>query len=185
MATNTLQHVSPLSNNMRRNSEETYEEVKNLIRKEVWRVVGKYGGDFDDLMAEASTIYMAAYDSFDPASGSRFTTWLSNNLRWGLLDRVGERVRHNQRTSPVDEQQLSKEYRDWSPPDLLDELNEDAKLVVMLVIDTPEEIARIYTSKGGQPRNFRSTLRDHLAELGWTTARIAESFAEIRQALKN
>jgi len=38
-------------------------------------------------------------------------------------------------------------------------------------------------AKGDQPRNYRSSIRQYLAELGWTAARVAESFNEIRHAL--
>lgn len=185
MATDILHRVSPLSGCMRLNAEETYIEVENLIRKEVWRIIGKYGGDFDDLMTEASAIYLVAYDSFGTSSGTKFTTWLVNNLRWGLIDKVRNRINHERRFSVIDDQQISKNYRDWKPSDLIDELHEDAKLVAKLVLDTPEEIMQVYMGKGGQPRNFRSTIRDYLIEMGWTASRISESFAEIRQALKD
>ena len=183
MATDILDKVAPLTAGQRKNAEETYLEVEDLIRKEVWRICKKWGGDFDELMAEGQAVFMAAFDSYTPASGTQFTTWLVNQLRWNLTDQVRTRIGRNKRFEPVDDQQITGCYRDWKPADLLDDLHEDARLVAKLVIDTPAEIAWIYERKGGQPRNLRSTIRDYLADLGWTTVRIAESFREVARAL--
>jgi len=183
MATDILDRVAPLTGCQRRNAEETYLEVEDLIRKEVWRICKKWGGDFDELMAEGQAVFMAAFDSYSADSGIQFTTWLVNQIRWTLTDQVRSRIGRNKRFEQVDDQQIAGGYRDWKPADLLDDLHEDARLVAKLVIDTPEEIARIYFAKGGQPRNLRSTIRDYLVDLGWTTVRIAESFREIGRAL--
>ena len=183
MATDILDRVKPLTAGQRRNAEETYLEVENLIRREVWRICKKWGGDFEELMAEGQVVFMAAFDSYRPDCGAQFTTWLVNQVRWNLTDQVRERFRTGKRFEPADEQQSAGSYRTWNPADLLDELGEDARLVAGLVIDTPAAIAWIYERKGGQPRTLRSTIRDYLADLGWTTVRIAESFREVARAL--
>jgi hypothetical protein len=178
-----LDRVHPMAAGQRKNAEETYLEVENLIRKEVWRITKKFGGDYDELLAEANVIFMAAWDSYDLNCGTQFTTWLVNQIRWGLTEQVRNRIRAGKRFSRVDAEQLSGGYRNWKPSDLLDELGEDARLVASLVIDTPADIAWIYERKGGQARNLRSTIRDYLADLGWSTMRIAESFREVARAL--
>lgn len=183
MATDVLDRVTPLTENKKRAAEETYHEVENLIRKEVWRIAMRFGQEFDELMVEADVIFMSAWDSYDPTYGTQFTTWLVNQIRWGLTEQVRTQFRNRKKFEAVDAEQVAGGYRNWSPSDLLDELNEDARLVASLVIDTPAEIAWIYERKGGQARNLRSTIRDYLADLGWTTVRIAESFREVARAL--
>ena len=48
----------------------------------------------------------------------------------------------------------------------------------------PADLIQMAKTKGGQPRNFRSTIRDHLYDLGWTWDRVRESFQEIRQVVR-
>ncbi len=184
MAADTLAKATRMSNARRAAAEETFLEVRNLIRQRVWKLSKKYGGDFEELFAEASVIFIAAYESYpahNPPCG--FTTWLTNQVYWGLEDELRGRVRTSKKFEPADPDQIQAKNRDWEPASLLEELGSDARMVVELVIETPAEIDQIIRAKGGEARNVRSTIRDHLRGIGWTAARIAESFCEIRHAL--
>jgi len=64
------------------------------------------------------------------------------------------------------------------------DLDDDARLVVDLALDPPEEIARVAEDKGGTPRNYRSTIRQHLRyNDGWDAERVAAAFGQIKAAL--
>jgi hypothetical protein len=63
---------------------------------------------------------------------------------------------------------------------------EDTPLLGQLTgsdVETPAELEQVYRAKGGEARNLRSSIRQYLIEMGWTAARIAESFIEVRRAL--
>ncbi len=169
------------SSAQKRAAEETYLEVENLIRKQVWGLVKTYGGDFDELMAEASYLFIAAYN--DWPGDIPFTTWCGNWIRWALIDQLRVRISHQRHYTHVDDELIVKKTSDWRPADFIEELSEDASLVVQLVFETPAEIASVIACKGGQPRNYRSTIRSYLCSIGWTTRRITETFAEIGKAL--
>jgi RNA polymerase sigma factor (sigma-70 family) len=197
--------LSPVA---RSNAEETYNECLDLIRSVVWKVIRQYGGDFDELMSEANAAFLDAYRTFDGSSA--FTSWLHTRVWYSCVsfvrDRLEEQSRYKWReaeratvdgisiksigdASLADEsihngvENVPDRRSTWRVSDLLEELGEDARMVVSLTLETPTELARIAEQKGGQPRNLRSSLRQHLAEMGWTAVRIAESFSEVRRAL--
>lgn len=179
---------------------ETYEEVKRLIYHTVWSVVRQYGGDFDELMSEANVAFLDAYESFDGSSS--FSSWLRLNV-WGkCVDAVRNRLDEQRRYKRVkddtrsgipvqftaDSDGLAEGIPDrscsgWKIGGMFEELTEDAALVVKLTLETPAELEAVVRAKGGQPRNLRSSIRNYLAEMGWTACRIAESFNEVRRVL--
>ncbi len=74
-------------------------------------------------------------------------------------------------------------YRDWRHEmflvRILDSLSDDAKGVVRLVLDPPEEPKRAKT-----PSQWRGHLARILKEMGWTSARIAQAFTEIGNSIQ-
>ena len=168
---------------VRANASETYEECRKLIYSTVWSVIRQYGGDFDDLMSEANVAFLDAYESFDGSSA--FTSWVYSTVWYRCVDFVGSRLENQRRFQSVEDDTTIPDRRrsSWRINDMLEELGEDARLVVKLTIETPAELARIADVKGGQARNLRSSLRQYLADMGWTAVRIAESFCEVQRAL--
>ena len=166
----------------KRNVAETYKDVEKLIYSTVWQVVRRYGGHFDDLLSEANQVFLEAYESFDGSSS--FTNWLRFNVWWRLVDVQRSTHRERSRYVPVEDVDIAERTRsDWRMQDMIEELTEDAALVVKLVVETPAELEQVYRAKGGEARNLRSSIRQYLIEMGWTAARIAESFVEVRRAL--
>lgn len=171
----------PFSRQGRAAAEETYLDVQDLLRKQVWDLVKAYGGDFDELMAEANFLFVEAYRGY--RGEVPFSVWIRNWVRWALTDQIRIKLSHQQRYEVVDEHLLTKTYSAWTPKSLLEELSEDAAMIVRLVLDTPSEIAIVVSGKGGQPRNFRSTIRSYLGSIGWSAQHISETFDEIRRVL--
>jgi DNA-directed RNA polymerase specialized sigma24 family protein len=148
-------------------------------------------------------VFLTAYSDFD--GSCPFSNWLRQMIVYRLLDCVRNRCQENGRRKPepndsvsgIPVWSLTGDGRDRSNPvdevpdvrstwrisELLDELGDDARTVVKLVVETPAELAAVVQGKGDQPRNYRSSVRNYLAELGWTAVRVAESFNEIRHAL--
>lgn len=171
--------LSPVA---RKNASETYDECKTLIYSTVWKVVRTYGGDFDELMSEANAAFLDAYRTFDGSSA--FTSWLRQRVWYSCVSFVRDRLDERSRYEPAEDVQIADRNRSsWSIQQMAEDLGEDALLVVKLVVETPTDLERVYQAKGAQPRNLRSSIRQYLAEAGWTAARIAESFNEVRRAL--
>lgn len=203
----TATALSPVA---RKNASETYEECKTLIHSVVWKVIRRYGGDFEELMSEANSAFMDAYQTFDGSSA--FTSWLHTRVWFSCVSFVRDRLGEQSRYKPLsmresvggipcevnidrpDRVGTSAGFADpcdgipdrrsaWKADDLLEELGEGARLVVSLTLETPADLERVSQAKGAQPRNLRSSIRQYLAEMGWTAVRIAESFNEVRRAL--
>ncbi len=70
---------------------ETYDNVKYLIFKIVWKFKGRYGGNFEELLAEANLLYILAYDTHDETL-SALSTWLYTKIWKGLLSNLRNTV---------------------------------------------------------------------------------------------
>lgn len=77
----------------------------------------------------------------------------------------------------------SPDRSDFTIEKFRESLSRDAKVVVDLAINTPSGMQRMFEMRGGRPRNWRSVIRDHLSESGWSITRIYEAFQEITFAL--
>jgi len=164
---------------------ETYKDTEDLIRSVVWQIQRRFGGSFDNLMAEANLIFMKSFYSHNKHKAS-FTTWLYNRLWNGLIDikRIEyKRVNCIWIENCPEPKVESKE----SFLDLLWDLSSDAKIVVTLVLDPPEKLQKDISYKhASNPKYFRGALRRHLhISLGWTMRRVQETFQEITEVLND
>lgn len=178
--------IAPLTKSQRGAATETYADVEKLIYDTAWKFRKQFGGDIDELIADANTHFMRAYTatSFDPLK-SCFTTWVRNIVWRGLLADHTTARRRRVRVIPTDVefQEPAKEDRSGKIGEMLTELSEDAKMVVSLVLQPPAELYYESVRRGDKPRNLRSALRDYLHTIGWGLERVAESFSEIKDVL--
>ena len=166
----------------------TYEDTRLLLYDICHKFRRRYGGNFDDLMSEANLHFMAAYETYDPTKGSKFTTWARFRIWICMLETVRSKMRRAK--NPNRPQQ---EYRDLNTlaaqakfdiESFVSDLSEDASRVVGLVMDSPQDILYSIRSLGGHsPSNIKKALLEYLKDLGWSVSRIKESFLEIKQAL--
>ena len=171
--------------------ETVYSEVEHLITHICNVFRSKHGGDPEDLLSTATQVFVDVYKSWRDGEAP-FTSFLSTCIYRRLLDEK----RKNLRIKPIRINQGASKYGDMKQPfeiedtsrtfnfsDFIEEMTDDAKMVVKLVLETPPEIAEIIEGKGGHPKNVRSTIRQYLIELNWTYTRINESFSEIARVL--
>jgi hypothetical protein len=167
----------------------SYHDVEKLIHYICGMFNRRFGGDYEEQVSEANVTYQKVYLSFDPAKGS-FTNLLCQSIwrRLTSLNRKGMRHYTLSLDAYDGDNCLMDGLADPTPPatrakELLEDLSPDARLVAGLVISPPDAIETIAKGKGGFPANWSSTVRAYLRDMGWATARIAESFDEIRRAL--
>ena len=157
----------------------TYEDVELLIYKTANRFARQYGKDVDECISIANESYLDAYADHDPRKG-KFSTCVVT-YAWNAMRNYYRSERRHDREQATDD--LSGYGVEDGPVVDLDELSEDARHAAMLALDPPAELASQAKAKGGHCHNWRSTIREYLAGLGWAAARIAESFEEIRTVL--
>lgn len=171
-----------LTKTERKVCEQTYADVEKLIAKTCWQFAKRFGGDVEELIADANTHFMRAYmaASFD-SSKSKFSTWVRTIVWRGLISDA----RHNRRHRVEMDLDLLEGACERPTIDaLFEDISEDARIVVALAIQTPDALYDVAMARGGCPRNFRGAIRDYLEGLRWTAERITESFAEIKDALR-
>lgn len=170
-----------------------YKLVKNLIFDQVHKFRHRFGGEFDELVGEAHVAFVKSHNQFltgKTVTGLPFQAPYATVIRrcvwYNLFDTMRTRVRR-QKAAPM---VSIEDGQDFHTPDnglnvstWVEELGTDARYAVTLVLEPPAAVEETIQAKGGEPRNYRSTVRTYLAAEGWSTARINAAFEEIRKAL--
>ena len=174
------------------NHSTSYPAVERLIHDIAWKFNSRYGGDIEELIAEANFLYMLAKDNYDE-SKAEFTTWLYCKVWYGLLNFIRREYRHIHMSIESLEDKEGNEFVDNIPDktkpfsllELIDELPDDTAFIVRLLFNAPKRFGTIALKRGSKPRNVRAGLREYLhKELGWTDLQVKKSFTEIRDVLK-
>lgn len=167
---------------------ETYKDMQKLIAKAAWNFWNVYGGDIDDLMAQANLIFIEAFDDYDPSRSSKLTTWLTHKIRWGLLDYMRCRNIYEPHI-PIDDEFVetySASNDGFSVMELLDEMEQDAHIVLQLFLEIPKEVMLDVLDSKQRVDHVRACMRNRLKnrlrQMGWTVKRIKTTFEEIKEA---
>jgi hypothetical protein len=158
----------------------TYEDMEMLIFDTVHKFIHQNGGDFDDLIGQASLSFMYAWQTRD-RSKAKFTTWLRWVVWHDLLTLVRNRARHAGKVVFTDlDPEAFAAPREFDKVEFLDSLGDDAWFVAKCVLDTPRELRWLMER---EPLMIRVALREYLRALKWEAQRIRQAFTEIRQML--
>lgn len=164
--------------------EETYEDIKRLIRKMSYNACARFGGDVEDYVSASNEAFVVAYNTFDFTEGTEFSTWVWWKIRGAISSEVRRRSHSTREAAPTED----FDFAHCAAPvayfwdRLLPELGADAQLVARMIVETPEEMGVVLKKKRGAAA--RTELSRRLRDLGWSWARVSESFTEIREALQ-
>ena len=157
--------------------EQTYMDVENLIRKTVWKFQKKYGGEFDELFAQANLIYMLAYNDYERGR-SQFTTWLHFRIIKGLQ----QQLRENYKTPRINDEVTNLEeiavfYPKKSMNLLEDLFKDDVKNLIEMAIKAYNEHGKLQSK-----RSVSYYIRKHLQkDLGWTVSQVNKKLKKIKK----
>jgi DNA-directed RNA polymerase specialized sigma24 family protein len=160
---------------------QTYGEVENLIHREVWRYHRATGVPVDELESNAAVAFCVAYKGFDPNRG-QFSTHLVNTIRFHFLNEAKKIRKSVPATADVNLDNVGTD----SPFDLnrfTSELSEDARSMIMLLKEAPEDLAKVLKTPEGFARkmSFLQWVAERFSS--WHMGRIAATFNEIKGAL--
>lgn len=164
-------------------AQESYEDVELLVWSVVHKFHRQYGdlyGTREELFSEGCLGYALAYQSYDPSKGS-FPTYVRNMANYKLLELVRTETKRRVRFNTTSDVELVDQPRSFSLTDFLDEISEDARAIVGLVLDTPGDLLRV--TREDSHRDVKHTLRQYLDGMGWETSRVETAFSEIATAL--
>lgn len=176
---------------------ETYDEMLPII----WNQIHEFKRRFRDtpanaitheeLLSSANETFVDTYYNYDHTRGPFFKR-LSFQIWYNFLKehviKVNRRtVRENGCVNYVDmsEDPFPTNQQRFNLLEFIDELTEDAKVVVRLILDTPEDL--IIAMRNDTPRpgrqSTRANLKQYLHGMNWDGRRIRETFSEITTTL--
>lgn len=173
---------------------DTYKEVERLIWNEIHSFRRTYGYHFDedDLLSEANEAFLKAYNTFDEDKG-KFSTYLTICIYRRFLDVMYNKQQQNRlRTVSLDttstdgslhETISAKQELGFNFEEYVEGWTEDSKTILRLILQTPTELSELVSGKGGEPRNWRSSIREYLLACGWDWYRVSDTYKEIRAVL--
>lgn len=168
--------------------EAVYEDCREDVEATAARFVRRYGGDYEDAVADANLYFLEAYHSYDPARGQLVKRIVS--VVWGkLLDarRVEFRreSRHRRATLP-ETLSVPPAPVPFDARDLDIDPGTDAAVVVELVTTgVPELEAAMAASDPASPAAAsRAVARYMRTRMRWTVERLEAAFADVRSALE-
>ncbi len=164
-----------------------YDECKDVITQVVGKFAVTHGGEPDELLSEAHYHFTRAVLRYDPGKGP-LRQWIRFYVATELLegaDKIAYRKNILSRTYP--DLTEHPDYRRPGIEGLLAQLGDDSRLVALLaLLPSPYLMGAAMKDYhgGGKAWSIRYALIEVLSQMGWTAARITESFKEIREALQ-
>lgn len=156
--------------------EHAWSQHENLVRFHVWRIIKKYGGDFDELFSEALCLFVQAMEVYEPIAGT-VQSWINFTIYKGLLEVKRTEARRLRITGPVSDDLSSVYCRQCFLEELYKDLSTDSQDVLSLLFALD---VQKFKNKSLAKLTLRQTLKD---EMNWTNERINECFKEIEDAL--
>ena len=162
---------------------ESFTDMNEALDKLVWKFRMRYGGEVDELRAEANLQFIYAHNKYNPESGLSYAGWVCFRVWKCLLERVRRSARQRARSKDVgmeNEYDVPTRCDDIRNVILFDQFSENAKAIVDLLLDTPDDLQTLITKRGGSMANARTGVRTYVQKtLAWSKERAIETIKEI------
>ena len=148
----------------------------NLVKWTTWKIVKKYGGDFDELFSEALVLFTVACQRYEPYVGT-IQNWIGFSVYKGLLEikRTEARRLNITGTMSDDLRFISSEPCPFEA--IWTDLSDDSQSVLTLLFGL--EGVRAFKNKSLAKLTLRTSLR---TEKGWSNDKVNDCFREIEAA---
>lgn len=172
--------------------DDAYLSVKGMIYSLAKRFNNQYGGEFDDIIGEANLIFVTAYKKFDASRGA-LTTWIYCKVWHGLVGKARRYAKEAKKATEYAEvKRVDENLRQQGCVrpntfllEFMDSVSKEAREIITLALDMPDDVVQLAIQYGGQPRNARDAIKRHFyEEAGWTWRQVRASFNEIKEVLK-
>jgi len=162
-----------------------YSENVNLIRKVVWNFIKDKqlpAQEFDEYLCQANLYFMVAATSFD-IDKAKFSTWLQTQIETRLYTQLRKDRREWEKLHFPRERDVQTSISIRPPIFWLDELNEDAKVLITLICDGT--LDGLILDDSGVFEHFHGVkyVYKFLREWGWKRTRIRRCFKNIKDTL--
>lgn len=171
---------------------EAFANSRNLIASIAWHFWQANGGDLDDLIAQANLLFIDAVDSYDPTKNAKLSTWIFITVRNGLLEYVRNRNVYKTTYTAIDDEFVDTypaSSNDISVMEFIDDMTQDAHIVLSLFLETPREILVNIRNDNKRIDHARFTMRNRLwnrlRQNGWSKHRTTNAFKEIKSLIRH
>jgi hypothetical protein len=168
-----------LMNNMTIDPDVQLPLVEKMLYDLAWRTANTYPVPFEEAKAEAYYAFVRACHDYNPtkAKGSKFSSWcyfwVWTHLKTFVTKRSTDPLLFVEPAELKDGEAPSA----WSPTlELVDELSEDAREIISLLLETPSDLL------GGRSvtaRQLLALVKKHLVEAGRSKVRVEKAHIEI------
>lgn len=163
-----------------------YAAVRRLIHHQAHRFCKQYGGDLEDVIGDAHLLFMRGHANHTRAEAGNYTyaTRIRLCVWYGLFDAMRKQVQRRSKVSftPINDEALRVVApREFSMCVFESGVSGDAAFAARLAIHPTPELKRMFAARGGEPRNMRSCIREHLLARGWPQERIRAAFEELAE----
>ena len=151
-----------------------YKFNRIYIRKLVSKFVGRYGGDWEEYLAEAEYLFVKHCHTWNPRKGTLqkhigFRIWV------GLLDLRRRNAIIWSRQQPLE---THEPFQTISPLiDLMDEFGKDAKVIIQSILEPCLDLQFLIAERTGL-RVVQRAIRELFAGV-WSTERISNALEDI------
>jgi len=166
----------------------TYNDMKGLIKKTVYRFYKRYGGDFEELQAEANLLFILSCISYRENKGN-LHIWIRWCVWKGLLSytkslykQIPKSITENEQNHQIIKMLEDKKSHLFSSLELFDGVGDDAKTIIHLIWNLPHDLP---VKNGNHPCHVQTSLRKYLRDMGWTYRRIKETFEEVTKIIND
>lgn len=166
------------------NLNEEFRKVEPMLKWASHNFIKKYGGDYDDMFSEAQWFFLKAANTYDPNKGTKFSTWVWNNVRSGFTDFLRKRSRRPQVALVADP--VSPHSEPFPLWELLEGISDGAKEIVSLFYNPPSDVSFDVNerTKGKlEHEKWDVAITEFLKDTGWSAYEIVKSYDEIRKVL--
>lgn len=168
---------------------QTYEDVKLMILKAAHKWSRIYQVPFDDMVSAANEVFVNSFYRYQPermARPTKFSTYLNFALHMDLctyMNKQKKNINHNELNEEIYDFEVVS-YDIGYRTALEEELTEDAKYVVSLLLDAPEDFQELIKLREVKKKNdMKWALREYLIASGWKATRVTAAFDLVKEKL--
>lgn len=156
---------------------EVFPQVEKIIYQLAHRFSRTYPITYDECLSEGYYAFMGACNDYKPNRKMKFSSWVYYWVWCKLKDLVMKRSKE-----PLDFVEIREELLGEAAPDksqvmeLIEDLSDDAKEIVSLLIETPHELVGVAMTPG----QFLKRVKTHMLHQGRCPQALDKAYKELR-----
>lgn len=163
---------------------ETYIDLQKIVYDQAHKKSRLFHMPYEDALSLAHSAFVKAVNNYDPSKGAKISTWVTFCLHNDLINYLKKEYRHYS-YEPLEEEYHGGDNINHFVQEFTEGLSDEAKQVVMLLLETPDELSNLMQWDGVRNKTGTlKTLKNYLLDMGWVASEIKETITEIRQALQ-